>query len=160
MTTATILPEVTPMLADVNWPRFRAEAEQLASELAAQYPHLTAREAGECAAAEVQKRYEAELTAPICELCEAPAVLVGEQWTCPACAPSAAPELPTVRRAGCGAFLVRSRTRQMTHVVSADGQSCTCESRRGCWHLTAVAELLTPAAPLVFPARFTLSRAA
>ena len=158
MTTETILPEAAaPMLADVDWPRFRAEAEALASELQAQYPHLTAREAGECAAAEVQRRYEAELAAPVCELCGELAELVGEQWTCPGCAPSAAPTLPTVRRAGCGAFLVKSRTRNLVHVVSADGSRCSCEARPGtCWHLDEVAKLITPA-PLTFDASRVLA---
>ena len=74
---------------------------------------------------------------------------------------AASPELPTVRKTAGGAFLVRSRTRALVHVVSSDGRQCSCEAAqhgRHCHHLDKVASFR--AAPLAFPARFTLSRAA
>jgi hypothetical protein len=44
----------------------------------------------DAAQAECDRLWFAELTAaaPRCELCDAPATLVGEQWTCQGCAPS------------------------------------------------------------------------
>ena len=51
----------TIRLADTDWTRFTTEAESLAREIAAVTPGITAREAGDCAAQQVEARYAAEL---------------------------------------------------------------------------------------------------
>ena len=51
----------TVRLADVNWTRFVAEAEAMARTIEASTPGITAREAGDCAAQQVEANYAAEL---------------------------------------------------------------------------------------------------
>ena len=51
----------TVRLADVNWSRFVREAEAMAREIEASTPGITAREAGGCAAQQVEANYAAEL---------------------------------------------------------------------------------------------------
>ncbi|MEI7772044.1 MAG: hypothetical protein WCI67_18770 [Chloroflexales bacterium] len=69
MSTVNSTTTAAPRLADTDWARFRAEAEALAAELKAATPHLTARAAGDCAAAEVEARYAAELAAQAPQVC-------------------------------------------------------------------------------------------
>ena len=46
-----------------------------------------------------------------------------------------------IRRRADGAYLVPSGTRtNVIHVVSADGDTCSCEASGHCWHLSAVAQ--------------------
>jgi len=52
---------VTPRLSDVNWSRFVLEAEAIARQIEAATPGITAREAGDCAAQQVEANYAAEL---------------------------------------------------------------------------------------------------
>jgi len=53
----------TVRLADVNWSRFVREAEALARQIEAATPGITAREAGDCAAQQVEANYRAECAA-------------------------------------------------------------------------------------------------
>jgi len=50
-------------LADTDWTRFVREAEALARQIEAATPGITAREAGDCAAEQVEARYAAEMAA-------------------------------------------------------------------------------------------------
>jgi len=50
-------------LADTDWTRFVREAEALARQIEAATPGITAREAGDCAAAQVEANYAAECAA-------------------------------------------------------------------------------------------------
>ena len=51
----------TIRLADTDWTRFVAEAEAMARTIEASTPGITAREAGDCAAQQVEANYAAEL---------------------------------------------------------------------------------------------------
>lgn len=71
--------------AIVGYRRTRLQAETDLDAIAyAQLTHEAPVDAGELVGD--GEAWEA-VSAPRCELCEAPAVLVGEQWTCPECSP-------------------------------------------------------------------------
>lgn len=86
------------------------------------------------AAAALQTR--AARLAPACELCGAPAVLVGEQWVCGECSPL--PPTPAAPVAPRGAQLVPSESEAgLFYIVRNFGESCTCPGfrfRHDCKH--------------------------
>lgn len=157
-----------PLLADTDWSRFKAEAEALAAELYDRWHPvngLTRKEAGACAAAEVERRYAAELVA-VAELAQA-AADAKRAASVERAQRKAAYHLAgglDICRAPDGSYLVPSGTRAaagVVHRVSADGLHCSCEAVGHCWHLSAVAQVeAEQPARLVFPVRITLGRAA
>jgi hypothetical protein len=152
------------MLADVDWPRFRREAEALAAELYARWHAvngLTRKEAAMCAAEQVEARYAAELAAV--DQAVEQAVAMKRAASVARAQRKAAYHLAgglDIRRAADGSYLVPSGTRGgVIHNVSSDGQVCSCEASGPCWHLEAVAQAEQPAR-LTFPVRQPSTRAA
>jgi hypothetical protein len=130
-------------LADTNWDAFIAEAGPLAAEIADRYPHLSAHQAGQAAAAMLDEL-----------------IFFAAGWDSWAAERRAAAEQPAdtatararakaeyhlaggleIRRAADGSALVPSGTRGgIVHRV-INGR-CTCEAGqvgRPCWHVAAV----------------------
>jgi hypothetical protein len=170
-------PTPAPMLADVDWPRFTAEAEALAAEIYAEWHpinRISRADAAMCAAAQVQERYEAEL-ATVAARAEAEALALAAEKRAASVARAVVKAEwhlaggVQIRRAGCGAWLVpSSKGNAMIYLVAADFTSCTCkagETATPCWHVEAARtvaaqqpEPTPPAAPLAFDPRRVLER--
>jgi hypothetical protein len=169
------------MLADVDFPRFRAEAEALAVEIYAEWHPvngLSRKEAAMCAGAEVQRRYVAELAEleaqAAQQAAEAEALAATKRAASVArAAAKAAYHLAggvQVRRSAGGAWLVpSSKGNAVIYVVASDLTRCTCkagETATPCWHVEAARqeaeaqqpEPTPPAAPLAFDPRRVVER--